>query len=60
MHADTFCIWRHAPTLNEYNRPVIVYGYDPVLGLQNFCILSAGMAYTDPMTGSTYHIVINQ
>ena len=48
------------PFLNDYDRPVVVYGYDPALGSQTFLTVSDVMAYMDPITGSTYHLVINQ
>ena len=51
-HADTCCIRRHDLILNDYDRPVIAYEYDPILGSQTFCTVSDVMAYTYPMTGS--------
>ena len=59
-HADTFCVGYHDLILNEYYRPVTVYVYKPVLGSKTFCAVSDVMAYTDIMTGSTYHLVINK
>ena len=31
-HANTSCIGHPTIILNDYDRPVTVYGYDPVLG----------------------------
>ena len=59
-HADTFCIGHHALILNDYDGPVTVYGYEPVLGSKTFRTVSAIVAYKDPMTGTTFHLVIHQ
>ena len=58
MHADACYIGRHAIILNDHDRPVPVYVCDPVLDSQTLHTVSDFMAYMNPMTGSTYHIVI--
>jgi hypothetical protein len=44
----------------DYDRPVIVKGYDPSLGTKTYATISGGLAYDDPTTGKVYHLVINQ
>ncbi len=44
----------------DYDRPIIVEGYDPSLGTKTYATLSWGLAYDDPTTGKVYHLVINQ
>ncbi len=46
--------------LLDYNRPVIVKGYDPSLGTKTYATVSEVLAYDDPVTGEVYHLVINQ
>ncbi len=46
--------------LLNYNRPVIVKGYDPSLGTKTYTTVSGVLAYDDPVTGKVYHLVINQ
>ena len=43
-----------------YDRPVLVYGYDPALGAKTYRTVSRAIAYDDPDTGEVYHLVINQ
>ena len=59
-YTDTCYIGRHTLILNDYDRPVTVYGYDPLLGSKTFRTVSAVMSYRDPMTGTTYHLVTHQ
>ena len=59
-HADSWCIGRHIHTLNNYDIPVTLYGYDHVLCSQKFRKVYAAVAYTDPMTGNTYNLMIHQ
>jgi hypothetical protein len=44
----------------DYERPIVVKGYDPSLGTKTYALVSRGLAYDDPMTGKVYHLVINQ
>ncbi len=59
-HADTCVFGRDALIFLDYERPVVVKGYDPSLGTKTYATGSGGLAYDDPMTGKVYHLVINQ
>ncbi len=59
-HADTCVSGHDALIFLDYNRPVIVEGYDPSLGTNTYATVSGVLAYHDPVTGEVYHLVINQ
>ncbi len=59
-HADTCVLGCDALILLDYNRPVIVKGYDPTLGTKTYATVSGVLAYDDPVTGEVYHLVFNQ
>ena len=59
-HADTCILGRHALITLDYNRPVSVMGYDEALGTRVYPTVTGVVAYTDPLTGRTLHLVINQ
>ncbi len=59
-HADTCVLGCDALILLNYNRPVIVKGYDPSLDIKTYATVSGVLAYDDPVTGEVYHLVINQ
>ena len=59
-HADTCVLGRDALIFLDYDRPVIVEGYDPSLGTKTYATVSGALAYDDPLTSKVYHIVINQ
>ncbi len=59
-HADTCVLGCDALILLDYDRPVIVEGYDPSLGTKTYATVSGALAYDDPVTGEVYHLVINQ
>jgi hypothetical protein len=59
-HADTCVLDCDALILLDYDRPVIVEGYDPSLGTKTYATVSGALAYDDPVTGKVYHLVINQ
>jgi hypothetical protein len=59
-HADTCVLGHDALILLDYDRPVIVEGYDPSLGTKTYATISRALAYDDPVTGEVYHLVINQ
>ena len=59
-HTDTCVLGCNALILLNYNRPVIVEGYDPSLGTKTYATVSEVLAYDDPVTGEVYHLVINQ
>jgi hypothetical protein len=50
-HADTCVLGCDALILLDYNRPVIVEGYDPSLGTKTYTTVSGVLAYDDPVTG---------
>ena len=60
LHADTCVLVRDALIFLDYDRPVVVEGYDPSLGTKTYTTVSEGLAYNDPTTGKVYHLVINQ
>ncbi len=59
-HADTCALGCDALILLDYDRPVIVEGYDPSLGTKTYATISGALAHDDPVTGKVYHLVINQ
>ncbi len=63
-HADTCVLGPDALILLDYDRPVIVEGYDPSLGTKTgtktYATVSGALAYDDPVTGEVYNLVINQ
>ncbi len=59
-HADMCVLGRGALILLDYDRAVIVEGYDPSLGTKTYVTVSRALAYDDPVTGKVYHLVINQ
>ncbi len=54
-HADTLVLGCDALILLDYNRPVIIKGYDPSLGTKTYATVSRVLAYDDPETGKVYH-----
>ncbi len=44
----------------DYNRPVSVVGYDESLGSKTYQTVSGVVAYDDPQTRRTLHLIINQ
>jgi hypothetical protein len=59
-HADTCVLVHDALIFLDYDRPVVVKGYDPSIGTKTYATVSGALAYDDPLTGKVYHIVINQ
>jgi hypothetical protein len=59
-HADKCVLGCDALILLDYDRPVIVEGYDPSLGAKTYATVSGALAYDDPVTGKVYHLVISQ
>ncbi len=59
-HADTCVLGHDALIFLDYDRPVIVEGYDPSLGTKTYATVSRALVYDDPTTGKVYHLVINQ
>jgi hypothetical protein len=60
LHADTSILGRHALITLDYNIPVAIVGYDKALGTRIYQTVSGVVASTDPQTGTTLHLVINQ
>ncbi len=59
-HADTCVLSHDALILLDYDRLVIVKGYDHSLSTETYATVSRALAYDDPLTGKVYHLVINQ
>ncbi len=59
---NTCVVGKNALILHDYDRPVNVTGYDQSEGTiaSNMRMVSAALAYDDPVVGSTRIIVINQ
>jgi hypothetical protein len=59
-HADTCVLGQHALITLDHNRPVAVMGYDESLSTKTYKTVSGVVAYTNPKTGRTLHLIINQ
>jgi hypothetical protein len=59
-HANTCVLGCGALIILDYNRPVSVVGYDESLGSKTYQTVSGVVAYNDPQTGRTLHLIINQ
>jgi hypothetical protein len=59
-NADTCVLGPDALILLDYDRPVIVEGYDPSLSTKTYATVSGALAYDEPVTGEVYHLVIYQ
>jgi hypothetical protein len=59
-HADTCVLGHDALFFLDYDRPVVVEGYDPALGTKTYATAGGGLAYDDPQTSKVYHLVMNQ
>jgi hypothetical protein len=57
-HANTCVLGCDALTILDYNRPVSVVGYD--LRSKTYQTVSGVVAYDDPQTRRTLHLIINQ
>ncbi len=44
----------------DYDQPVSVVGYDESLGSKTYKTMSGVIAYDNPQTGRTLHLIINQ
>ncbi len=44
----------------DYNRPVSIVGYDKSLGSKTYQTVIVVIAYDDPQTGRTLHLIINK
>ena len=59
-HADTSVLGRDALIILDHQRPVTVQGYDPSLRSHTYRTVSGVLAYDNPHSGETYHLVIHQ
>ena len=59
-HADTCVLGRDALIILDYQRPVTVVGYDESLGTKTYAPVSGVVAYDDPQSGRTLHLIIHQ
>ncbi len=59
-HADTCVLGHDALIILDYQQPVSVAGYNKVLGSKTYQTVSGVVAYDDPQTERTLHLVINQ
>jgi hypothetical protein len=59
-HADICVLGHDALIILDYNRPVSIVGYDESLGSKTYQTVSGVVAYDDPQTGRTLHLIINQ
>ena len=59
-HADTCVLGHDALIILDYQQPVTVVGYDESLGTKTYVTVSGAVAYDDPQTGRTLHLVIHQ
>ena len=59
-HANTCVLGRHALITLDHKRLVAVMGYDESLGTKTYKTVNSMVAYTDPKTGRTLHLIINQ
>ena len=59
-HADTCVLGKNALITHDFERPVSVTGYDKADGARTFKTVSGALGYTDPSSGATHVLVINQ
>ncbi len=59
-HANTCVLGCDALIILDYYRPVSIVGYDESLGSKTYHTVSGVVAYDDPQTERTLHLIINQ
>ena len=59
-HADTTCLGGGVLKIYDYNCPVNVQGYDPLLGAKQYSTISVALACVNPFTGLKYHLIVHQ
>jgi hypothetical protein len=57
---DLLVFGRDAFIILDYQRPVTVVGYDESLGTKTYATVSGVVAYDDPQSGRTLHLIIHQ
>jgi hypothetical protein len=58
--ANTCVLGRDALIILDYQQPVSIVGYAKCLGRKTYQTVSGVVAYDDPWTGRTLHLIINQ
>ncbi len=59
-HANTCVLGCDALIILDYQQPVSIVGYDKSLRSKTYQTVSGVVAYDDPQTGRTLHLIINQ
>jgi hypothetical protein len=59
-HADTCVLGCDVLIILDYNGPVSIVSYDESLGSKTYQTVSGVVAYNDPQTRRTLHLIINQ
>jgi hypothetical protein len=59
-HANTCVLEHDALIILDYQQPVSIVGYVESLGSKTYQTVSGVVAYDDPQTGRTLHLIINQ
>jgi hypothetical protein len=59
-HANTCVLGHNALIILDYQQPVSVVGYAESLGSKTYQTVSGVVAYDDPQTRRTLHLIINQ
>ncbi len=59
-HTDRCVLGRDALIFLDFDRPVVVESYDPLLGTKTYATVSRGLAYDDIQAGKVYHLVTKQ
>ena len=59
-HADTRVVGKQALIIYDYERPVSVQAYDPLLGIRQYRTMSAVVGYKCLRSRTTYLLVVHQ
>ena len=59
-HADTCVVGDKCLAIQDHNRPVNVYSYDPKYGCKSAKTVDATVGYQDPWISQKFILVINQ
>ena len=59
-HADTTCLGGEVLKIYDYNCPVNVQGYDPLLGANQYSTISGALTYVNPFSGLKYQLIVHQ
>ena len=58
-HANTSVLGNGALVVADFNEPVNVKGYNPVLGTKNYQTITGAVGYCDPLTRNILYLVIH-